>query len=101
MTQKIEGAMPSAIRNTAAVTSTRVASGAERTKPVEASESDSLRLTGEATGLQTLQRELVAAPAINEARVAEVKAAIDAGTYQVNPDAIASRMLELDKQLGG
>lgn len=101
MTQKIEGAMPSAIRSTSVAPNTRVASGAERTKPVEASESDSLRLTGEATGLQTLQRTLAAAPAINEARVAEVKAAIDAGTYKVNPDAIASRMLELDKQLGG
>jgi len=62
--------------------------------------SDSLYLTGEASGLQTLQRELVAAPAIDEARVAAVREELASGAYKINPDKIAARMLELDAQLG-
>ena len=68
-------------------------------RPVEAA--DSLRLTGEATNLQAIERELTTAPAIDAQRVAAVREALQNGTYKINPDAIASRMLELDQQLHG
>ena len=62
---------------------------------------DSLRLAGEATSLQALQRELSTAPAIDQARVAEVRQALESGSYRIDPAKIAERMLDLDKQLGG
>jgi negative regulator of flagellin synthesis FlgM len=61
---------------------------------------DSLRLTGEAAGLQAMQRELSTAPAIDDARVQAVREALQAGTYKVNAEAIADGMLSLEKQLG-
>jgi negative regulator of flagellin synthesis FlgM len=69
---------------------------------VEASSgSDSLRLTGEAASLQAVQRELSTAPAIDQARVQAVREALQAGTYQINAEAIADGMLGLEDQLGG
>ena len=76
--------------------------GAERSRLVEASAGgDSLRLTGEATSLQAMQRELSTAPAIDHARVQAVREALQAGTYKINAEAIADGMLGLEGQLGG
>lgn|SRR5690606_30185849 len=102
MSQKIEGSLPSTMRPAVASVGSRISpAGAERSRPVEASAAgDSLRLTGEAAGLQVLQRELASAPAVDPARVQAVREALEAGTYKVDPDAIASRMLALDDQLG-
>lgn len=101
MSQKIEGQIPSAVRAVSTVVPTRVASaGADRTAPVQASAGgDSLRLTGEAAGLQTMQRELSSASAVDGARVQAVRDALEAGTYKVNAEAIADRMLDMERQL--
>ncbi|MGN6223279.1 flagellar biosynthesis anti-sigma factor FlgM [Pseudoxanthomonas beigongshangi] len=101
MSQKIEGNAPSAIRTTGPVGGKVAASGAERSRPVEASAGgDSLRLTGEATSLQALQRELSSASAVDTARVQQIRDALQAGTYQINAEAIADGMLSLERQLG-
>jgi negative regulator of flagellin synthesis FlgM len=44
---------------------------------------------------------LSTAPAIDAGRVQAVRDALQNGSYKINPDAIASRMLELDQQLQG
>ena len=102
MSQKIEGTPPAAVRTTGPVGGRVAPAGAERPRPVEASAGgDSLRLTGEATSLQAMQRELSTAPAIDLARVQAVREALQAGTYKVNAEAIADGMLGLEGQLGG
>ena len=59
-----------------------------------------MRLTGEAAGLQALQRELGSAPAgLDVARVNEIRAAIADGNYRVDPQQIATRMLDLENAL--
>lgn len=40
-----------------------------------------------------------ATPVVNESRVAEIKAALDAGTYQINPDRIAAKMLQQEAEI--
>jgi len=35
-----------------------------------------------------------ATPVVNQSRVDQIKAAVDAGTYQTNPDRIAEKMLQ-------
>ncbi|ADV27371.1 Anti-sigma-28 factor FlgM family protein [Pseudoxanthomonas suwonensis 11-1] len=103
MSQKIEGSLPPpAVRSTTQVGRTApAAAGADRSEPVEATRAgDSLRLTGEATGLQALQRELSTAPAIDAQRVAEVRQALENGTYKIDPARIADRMIEMDRQFG-
>jgi len=64
------------------------------------SASERLCLTGEATGFQALQRKLTSAPAMDTARVESLRAELARGEYQIKPDLIAARMLEMGKQLG-
>jgi len=96
MNQKIEASTVSALRPARVPAAS--AGRAQAIAPIRAS--DRLHLTGEAAGLQTLQRELTAAPAIDNTRVAAIREALASGNYQVNPEQIATRMLELDQQLG-
>lgn len=100
---KIEGAsMPMrAVETGSATAAQNVRAGGDRTAPVAAApEADSLRLTGEATGLQTLVRDLGAAPAgIDMERVNAVRAALAEGSYRIDPQAIAHRMLDLERAL--
>ena len=102
MTHKIDGGAPIARPSeaTSRPLPTARASSAERNAPVAAAES--VRLTGEAEGLQALERELGAGPAgIDVARVNALRAAIADGSYRVDAQAVASRMLDLERQLGG
>jgi len=101
MSQKIDGNLqvPQALRSVTTPATKPGGSGDAPARPVEAA--DSLRLTGEATNLQALERELSTAPAIDTQRVAAVRESLQNGSYRINPDAIASRMLELDQQLQG
>ncbi|TYT26289.1 flagellar biosynthesis anti-sigma factor FlgM [Luteimonas viscosa] len=101
MTQKIDGTGPIARPpETASRPLPAARAGAERSAPVAAAES--IRLTGEAEGLQALERELGTGPAgIDLARVNALRAAIADGSYQVDAQAVATRMLDLERQLGG
>lgn len=99
MSQKIDGSLPAtaSVRNSSV--SGKVSSG--RSPVAAASASDSLSLTGEAAHLQTLQRSLSQAPAIDSSRVQSVKDSLQSGSYRINPDTIASRLQSLDQQLAG
>lgn len=100
MNQKIEGVPAAAIRGVGALAG-RAAAGGERSRPVEAGDGGaSLRLTGEAAGLQMLQRELASAPAIDPARVRAALQALQSGDYRIDAESIADRMLELELRLG-
>lgn len=105
MSQKIEGSpASSSIRAATALGGSNAVgrAGDSRDKAIEApAAGDSLRLTGEATGLQAMQRELAARPAVDEGRVQAVREALASGSYRIDAEAIASAMLEMDAQLGG
>lgn len=102
MTQKIDGGAPVVRPPDTGNTSAAARAGSERSQPVAAaSMADSVRLTGEAEGLQALERELGSVPAgIDLARVNALRSALADGRYQVDPQRIATRMLELDRDLG-
>ncbi len=98
MSQKIDGGIAAAAQLRTVAVNTRVAAAGEaKAQAVQAA--DSVRLTGEATQLQAVQRELSSASAIDPARVQAVRQALESGSYRISPDAIASRMLDLDQQL--
>jgi len=98
MNQKIEGGLSTGLHLTSLSVERRApaarAASAQTIPPVRAS--DSLHLTDEAAGLQVLQRELAAAPAIDRARVDAVREELASGNYRINPANIAQRMLALD-----
>lgn len=101
MTSKIEGGMPPPVRaaELAGNAATQARAGEDRSQPVGATPpADSLRLTGEAAGLQAMQRELASAD-VDLDRVNQVRAALADGSYRVDPQQIAQRMLALESEL--
>lgn len=103
MNHKIQGLPPALSRaaETGTAVPARNPAGAERSQPVEATPAaDSMRLTGEAAGLQALQRELGSAPAgIDVEKVNAVRAALADGSYQVDPQQVADRLLAFESEL--
>ena len=62
--------------------------------------SDKVELTNDAKLLEKLDKALANAPDVDEARVAEIKAAIEGGNYEIDADAIADAMLHFERLLG-
>lgn len=101
MSHKIDSGLPIARAPEPVNAAATSRAGGERSQPVAATApTDSVRLTGEAEGLQALERQLGAAPAgIDVARVNELRAAIADGSYRVDAQQVADRMLALDSAL--
>lgn len=101
MSHKIDNGLPAARPPDTINASPIARSGGERSQPIAAAAAtDSVRLTGQAEGLHALERELGVAPAgIDIARVNELRAAIADGSYRVDAQAVADRMLALDSAL--
>lgn len=74
-------------------------------KPVDAKpvadkpSSDSVSLSSKGQALGRLESRIADAADVDEAKVAEVKAAIAEGRYQVDSDTVADRMLRQDSWL--
>lgn len=54
---------------------------------------DSVQLSDQAHSLKRLEDNIAAAPAVNDDKVAALRAAIADGSYQINADSIAEKML--------
>ncbi|MDN3639967.1 flagellar biosynthesis anti-sigma factor FlgM [Simiduia curdlanivorans] len=54
---------------------------------------DSVQLSDQAHSLKRLEDNIAAAPAVNEDKVAALRAAIADGSYQINANSIAEKML--------
>ena len=52
------------------------------------------------TLLQNIVQAASNTPGIDQSKVAELQQAIASGSYQVNPDSIAQKLVELEGQLG-
>ena len=99
MTIKIDGGLPKHLDVAQLEASQKQAAAVrESASPMPASV-DSLQLTGEAAGIKAMARELATSAKIDESKVSEIRSAIEAGTYDINPKEIASRMLALERQL--
>ncbi len=65
-----------------------------------ASTSDTVNLTSDAKLLERLDKTLAALPAVDSARVAEIRTAIENGDYEIDAEAIADAMIRLDRSFG-
>lgn len=63
-------------------------------------DTDSVTLTDSAQRLSELSSEAAAGEAVDIGRVETVRQAIDEGTYQIDPQQIAERLLALDDAAG-
>jgi negative regulator of flagellin synthesis FlgM len=73
-------------------------SGGTGSAPGSAGGSD-VQITGTARQLATLEQAVRDLPAVNEARVTQIRTAIEQGTYTVQPEHIADRLIQLEQAL--
>lgn len=99
MTTKIEGTWPGMPRPSAAGTASAGA-GPRTSERGRVGGGDSVQLSGEAAGLASLQRKMAESPGYDAAKVAAVRAALDSGSYRVDPQEIAARLTQLERALG-
>ena len=64
-----------------------------------ASSADKVSLTGEVSKLQALEHELASQPVVDRQRVDAVRSAVDNGTFEINPERIADKMMSLEQAL--
>ena len=55
-----------------------------------------VQLSTEALALQQIEEQVGKLPDINESRIAAIKAALDDGSYSINPQSIADKMLAFE-----
>jgi negative regulator of flagellin synthesis FlgM len=84
--------------NSNAVVSDKQGEAAEANAPA-AKSADQLTLTSSARSLQKIEEAIAQTPVVNSSKVAAVKQAISAGTYQVNSASVADKMLQFESGL--
>jgi negative regulator of flagellin synthesis FlgM len=60
-----------------------------------------VQITGTARQLATLEQTVRDLPAVDEARVTQIRTAIEQGTYAVQPDQIADRLIQMEQAMHG
>ena len=58
-----------------------------------------VQITGAARNLASLEQAVKDLPAVNTAKVAQLSTAIEQGTYIVNSQHIADKLMQMDKEL--
>jgi negative regulator of flagellin synthesis FlgM len=56
-------------------------------------------LTGSARTLQKLSEAVASAPVVDTAKVAQIKEALQNGTYQINTQSVADKLLQSESGL--
>lgn len=68
-------------------------------QPAASGSGSPVRITDQARLLASLEQAVGSLPEVNEARVAEIRTAIDEGRYQVHPERIADKLLRTEQEL--
>jgi negative regulator of flagellin synthesis FlgM len=101
VTTKIDGLQnrPVQIGTDKKVSSTSDATATAAGAQASVADSNPVRITGQARQLAALEQALNEVPAVNEARVAAIRLAIEQGQYEVNPERIADKLLRTEREL--
>lgn len=62
---------------------------------------DSVNLSDRAKSLKQAEQQLSSQPEIDDAKVAQIRQALEDGTYKVDAKQLAQKMLDLDKSIFG
>lgn len=100
MSNKIETYGPPRAHAPQRVRTAESSGAAGSSAPAAAASGDSLKLTGDAVLLQKLERAVAEAPDFDGGRVAELRLALSQGSYKVDPEAIAARLVRMEWELG-
>ncbi|MBW8190848.1 flagellar biosynthesis anti-sigma factor FlgM [Neiella marina] len=75
-------------------------SQAPASQPAAAHVKDSVSLTQQAQSLGNMQRAMASTPSFSQERVASIKKAIAEGQYKVDPEKLAQKLQDFEKELG-
>lgn len=70
-----------------------------RDADVSSAATGDVHITDSASQLATLEHTLRSLPAVDEARVAQFRTAIEQGTYTVQPQQVADQLMQLERSL--
>lgn len=73
---------------------TNNANATEATRPTDTA--DKVSLTNTAEKLKALEKQLSQEPPVNEQKIAQVRAALENGDYQLDPEKIAEKILNFE-----
>ena len=82
-------------------TSSKPAAGVERNSSLPIDRGDSVNLSSRATAMKQAEQQLHEQPEIDDAKVAQIRQALEDGTYKVDAEQLAQKMLEMDKGIFG
>lgn len=86
-------------RSSAVAPTRDVTSGSSSATP--APSTGDVTITDTASQLASLEQSLRDAPAVDSAKVAQLQSAIEQGTYQVNPEHVATQLMQMEHALAG
>lgn len=92
------GSASPAARNVSGITNA-VASAATGSKGAANAGTDQVDITGTASELATAEQSLSSVPVVNDAKVNTIRSAIEGGTYRIQPQKIASKLVEFERDL--
>jgi len=75
------------------------ATGGAQTSAGSQGTAENVQITGTARQLATLEQAVRDLPAVNEARVAQLRGAIEQGTYSVNSQHVAEQLMQMEHAL--
>ncbi len=78
--------------------SERGASGTAQPTGATSTAQDGVTLTSAAARLRNLENTISSLPVVDSQRVAEIKRSLADGSYEVNPQRIAEKMLDMEQQ---
>lgn len=100
MSHKIDSLSPEALTGRATGGVTAPGSSGRSRDPVPATPaSDSVKLSGTAASLQRLERALQGGTAFDAAKVERVRSALAAGTFKIDSQAVAGKLVELERMI--
>jgi negative regulator of flagellin synthesis FlgM len=90
---------PTAISAGTAVNKVGQGSGAPQQAPADNTPAADVHITGAARSLAALEQQIRDLPAVNPTTVATVRQSIADGSYQIDPQRIATKMLSMERDL--
>lgn len=102
MTTRIKGTDTSAVDTGASRTVERVrraSPAGSTTASTPSAQTESVNITDTARRLAVLQETIAGMPEVDAARVTELRQAIERGQYHADPEKIADRLLQLERDL--
>ena len=69
--------------------------------PAQGTRGDSVSLSNQAKNLKQLEQKLGDYPEMDDDRIAEIRSALENGTYKIDAEKLAQKMLEMDESIFG